>query len=507
MCCSVRSVRSVATLDRERTERLFVNVGIGSRGQGATEERPVPGSDEDSPESDGQQPPGRSGVAGLFDLGRDLVRRGMRSGRSTPGQLSALTVVIVVLAIVVAVVGAVLVAQRGSTTDRLTGNREPLAVAAQELYGALSDADVTAARSFLVAENQQNVVWERYEDDIEDAGTALAKASSDAGTVSDAVAQVQVLNKQLPVYTGLVERARSDRQTRDDQHADGEAATGGKSLRAASELMRSRLLPAAQRLYQINKVELADEQDSAGAFPWVLVTLVIALLAVLLAAQVYLRRRTQRVFNIGLLVGTGAVVVMVLWGGAAITVQSVFVNSGSNTTAQENKLVHSRITALRARADEMFMLLAGEDDERYRNEFTDLSDQLAGPDDDGGSLRRAKNEADHEATDELIDFARDSVRSWLGIHDTILNLLTGDSREQAIELATNTHDGGSSTATFTRLDRHLSQAIDSDREHFRSDISTASSSLTLLAPGIVFLSVIAAMGATIGLRDRIREYG
>lgn len=477
-----------------------MNVGIGSREQSATGQLPVPGPEEESPETHTQRSSSRSGLAGLLDLGRDMARRGMRAGRSTPGQLSVLAVVIVVLAMVLAVVGTVLVAQRGDSTDRLTGHREPLAVAAQELYSALSDADVTAARSFLVTTDQQDSVWERYEKDIDDAGGALAEASSETGTVSDAATQVEVLNKQLPVYTGLVERARGD------PGAAADGVSGGKSLRDAAKLMRKELLPAAQHLYQINKAQLADEQDGAAAFPWLLVTLVAVLLIVLVAAQVYLRRRTQRLFNVGLLVGTGAVIVMVLWGGTGITLQSVFVNSGSSTTAEENTLVHARITALRARADEMFMLLGGKDDDRYRKEFTELSDELAGPDGDGGALQRAENESSHDDTDEHIGFARDSARSWLGIHDTIRSLLTGESKEKAIELATNTH-GGSSTATFTHLDQYLTKAIDSARDHFRGDITTASNSLRMLAPGIVFLSVVAAVGATIGLRDRIREYG
>lgn len=482
-----------------------MNVGIGSRDQGATGQLPVPSPEEESPETHTQRPSSRSGLAGLLDLGRDMARRGVRAGRSTPGQLSVLAVVIVVLAMVLAVVGAVVVAQRGEGTDRLTGHREPLAVAAQELYSALSDADVTAARSFLVPAGQQNSVWERYEKDIDDAGGALAEASSETGTVSDAATQVEVLNKQLPVYTGLVERARGDPDADADAVADG--ASDGTSLRDAAKLMRKELLPAAQHLYQINKSRLVDEQDSAAAFPWILVTLVAVLLIVLVAAQVYLRRRTQRLFNVGLLVGTGAVIVMVLWGGTAITLQSVFVNSGSSTTAKENTLVHARITALRTRADEMFMLLGDKDDDRYRKEFTELSDELVGPDGDGGALQRAESLSSHDDTDEHIGFARDSARSWLGIHDTIRNLLTGDSREKAVELATDTHDGGSSTATFARLDQYLTKAIDSARNHFRGDITTASNSLTMLAPGIVFLSVVAAVGATIGLRDRIREYG
>src|SRR5699024_9737717 len=318
--------------------------------------------------------------------------------------------------------------------------------------------------------------------------------------------RISVLTKKLPVYTGLVEQARAERRAAGQQDGGTGAESGEQELREASELMRSQLLPAAQQLYQINPAQLENEQRHAASFPWLLPTLVSVLLAVLLAAQVYLRRRTNRVFNIGLVVATGAVVVMVLWGTAGITVQSVFVNRGSGTTAQEDTLVHARITALRARGDEMFMLLSEDENTRYREEFAEMSQQLAGADGSGGLLERVRDESGHENTSQRIEYASNSARSWLGIHDTIEGLVTEGARQRAVELATDTHDGGGSTATFTRLNRHLSKAIDSEREHFRDDISTASNALTLLASGIVFLSAATALAATIGLRDRIREY-
>src|SRR5699024_7134131 len=177
---------------------------------------------------------------------------------------------------------------------------------------------------------------------------------------------------------GLVEQARTNHQAAADSDSAADAAAGEADLREASELMRSQLLPAAQRLYRINTAQLADEQQAAATFPWVAVTLVAVLLLVLVVAQVYLRRRTKRVFNIGLVVGSSAVVVLLLWVGTAISVQSVFVDRGSETTAQEAVLVHSRITALRARSDEMFMLLADGDTGRYQEEFGDMSERLVG---------------------------------------------------------------------------------------------------------------------------------
>lgn len=461
----------------------------------------------DIEEPGGQPPPERSGLAGLFDLVRDVARRIARSARSTPGRLSGITVLLVVLATVVAVVGAVLVDDREDTIDGLIEHREPLAVAAQELYRALSDADVTVTRSFLSAADQRASLRTRYERDIAEAGTALARAASGTGRSPDAAKQVAILSKQLPVYTGLVEQARASRQqVGAGAPQDGPEPAGAQYLRQASELMRTRVLPAARELYEINTTQLAEEQEEATEFPWALTVLVLVLLAALVAAQVYLRKRTNRVFNVGLLVASGAVVVLLFWGAAAITVQSVLVTSGSASTAQEDQLVRARITALRARADEMFMLLAREDGDRYRTEFAELARQLAGPQGHGGLLLRARAEADQPATAEHIGYAQKAARSWLGVHNVVRQLAESGSYPKAVALAIDARDGGSSTATFARLDRSLAKAIDSARAQFRADTTSASAALTLLTPGVIVLSILAALGATIGLRDRLREY-
>lgn len=447
----------------------------------------------------GGQPAGesRSGVAGLFDLVRETARGLVRSAGSTPGRLSGLMVVLVVLCAVVAVVGAVLIDQRQDTTNRLVERRQPLAAAAQDLYRALSDADVTVVRSFLYTGDKPRQLEQRYEEDIAKAGKALARASVAAQRAPAAAQQIRILNTKLPVYTGLVEKAQANSDT---------GTAGDTYLRQASELMRSTILPAAHELYRINSAQLAQAQQDAASFPWVLTVLVVLLLAALVAAQIYLKRRTKRVFNVGLVVASGAVVLMLLWGAAAITVQTVLVNSGSQSTAEANMVGRTRITALRARANEMLMLVSREPGEHYQRQFEEFATRLAGPQRDGGLLVRAREAAPRDETAEHLRVAMSAARSWLGVHDVVRSMIESGSYEAAIGLAINASDPGSSTATFARMDHRLGMAMETARAEFLDDTRTASAALTLLVTGVIVLSVVAALGATIGLRDRLREY-
>ncbi|GAB3480228.1 hypothetical protein [Amycolatopsis cihanbeyliensis] len=440
----------------------------------------------------------RSGLAGLAELPAGAARRIVRATRRTPGRLSLIAVGLVVLALLTGVFGTIAMQDRKGAIDGLVEHREPLAAAAQEVFRSLSDADATAASSFLFTGGEPRQLRERYELDIAKAGAALAKAASDSAGVGDAATQVDILSQQLPVYTGLVEQARAN-------NLQG-FPVGASYLREASHLMRSTLLPAAEELYQIDTQRLAEEQDDASGFPWLTALLVLALLGALIAAQVYLKRITNRVFNIGLVVATIAVGVAVLWTAAALIVQSVLVSAGRDSTEQMDQLVQARITALKARADETLTLVARGGGEEYEKEFVQLTAELAGPEGEGGMLGRAKNLTAGEPAAESAAAAANDATAWLRAHTEVRSLDRSGDHDRAVELALDGADEQSAAAAFSRLDGHLAEAINAARQGFLDDTTNGSRALILLAPGFAVLAVLAALGVTMGIRERLREY-
>src|SRR5690606_7414258 len=273
----------------------------------------------------GSQPPvpsrgQRSGLAGLLDLPAEMLRGLMRTAATTPGRLSFIGAGLVALSLLVGLVGTLAMQDRDDRIDALIGHREPLAAAAQELYRSLSDADATAATVFLISGSEPLELRDRYDEAIAKAGAALAKAAPDPRGIPEAEGQIGIISQQLPVYTELVATA----QVNDNQGYP----VGAAYLREASELLRSEILPAAERLYEINTARLVDEQDSVTSFPWLTAILLLGLIAALVYTQLYLRRKTNRVFNIGLLVSSGAVALLVLWMTIALVVQGVLVGSG-----------------------------------------------------------------------------------------------------------------------------------------------------------------------------------
>src|SRR5579864_630974 len=143
------------------------------------------------------------------------------------------------------------VAQHTAAADDVVTTIEPLSVDAQQIYRALSDADATAATSFLSGGLEPQPVRQRYLADIARAASRLeaATAAATAAGQSSAAAPLARLTDDLPVYAGMVETARADYRLG--------YPLGAAYLREASGLMRATLLPAASDLYAQENGRLA----------------------------------------------------------------------------------------------------------------------------------------------------------------------------------------------------------------------------------------------------------
>jgi hypothetical protein len=447
-----------------------------------------------TPVAEGSTAPGARRV---LSLPASAVRNVRKSAASTAGRLFLIGVGLVVLALLTGVVGAIAMQEKQSTIDDLITHREPVAAASQQIYRSLSDADATAASAFLAGGTIPPELRDRYDLDVATAGANLAQASEDVSGVPEAEQQVTILARQLPVYTGLVETARA-------YNRQGYPA-GAAYLREASGLMRAELLPAAQKLYEIDSARLADSQDDASSVPWISLGLAVVLLGALVAAQVYLTRRTNRLLNVGLVVATGAVVVALIWGSVALLLESSRVSSGREQgTDQVEVIVQARIVALKMRANETLTLVARGDGGEYEDEFQDLTDDISG---DGASnlLNQARGAATGTTADLLAE-AQKNVDDWLTAHKRIRDLDNGGAYQEAVSLAISPDAKTSAATIFTQLDDNLLKALREARQQFADETSGASNAMIGLTPGVAVLALLAAAGVTMGIRERLQEY-
>lgn len=423
-----------------------------------------------------------------------------RTAGTTPGRLGLAMVGLVVLSLLTGVIGLLSIQGKASTLDDLTTHREPFSAAAQQMYRSLSDADATAASAFLSSAVEPPTLRVRYQTDIAQAGAALAVAATDIAGVSEATRPLSQLSTGIPVYTGLVERASAN-------NAQG-YPVGSAYLREADHLMQSTLLPAAQALYAVDTRRLVSAQDDATSFPWAAAVLVVVLLVALVAAQRYVRRRTNRVINLGLLVATVAVVVALVWSATGLILETVHVDQGRSAgSAPAGVLAQARTNALQARTDEMLTLVArgGQD---YTTPFNALASDVGGKDGSGGLLGQVRASSSDAIMTGQVNQAITAATSWFNLH----NQATLANQSSKFQLAVNITlgSGGAGTAdeaaAFDKVDNALAKAIGQARSVFADQTGTASGWLTALPIGVLVLLVLAAAGVAVGLWQRLREY-
>jgi hypothetical protein len=420
----------------------------------------------------------------------NVVRDRIRSRlETTPGRLNGYLIVLTILGVLAGLSAVVGAAQRTDSIGSVVNRSGPLAVQAQRLYRALSDADATAASAFLSSAAEPPDLRQRYQADIADASSALAAAASaGTGEANDAIARISA---KLPVYTGLVETARTQNRLN--------LPVGAAYLREASALMRGELLPAAAQLYQSETAQLDQDLSAGSAFPWLTVPLILVLLGGLVLAQRYLMRRTQRLVNRGMAVATVATVVMLLWVAVSwLDVSNQLGRSRDDGSAQVNLIAQARIAALQARADEALTLVARGSGDAFEKDFTDRMATLSGA---GGLVGQARNEAHSADVAKDLDDALGAVANWRAQHKQVRTLDDGGQYPEAVTLAL-----GDTAKTFSTIDTSLGDAIAKADGAFRDHASSADGAMSGAAVGWSLLTIVSIAGLVLGLRQRIAEY-
>src|SRR6266545_3807506 len=421
--------------------------------------------------------------------------------RSTPGRLTGLMVLLVALGLLAGTAAAVGIMQRSALVDGVRHDTGPLTVQAQELYRSLSDADATAASAFLSNGVEPAPLRQRYQDDIAAASAALAAVTAGTGR-----ARVGRIAAQLPVYTGLVDTARTYNRLG--------IPLGAAYLREASGLMRADLLPAAQELYKQESDRLAGDLSGGAGFPWLAVPLLLITIAALVLAARYLTRRTQRLLNIGLVVATGAALLMLAWTTVSwLSVQGHLSRAQRAGADVVDELASARIAALNARADEALTLVARGSGGEFDKDFCDKMNQL------GGRLGAARADAPGatgtaaltdvgkamNAAGQAVADAQEHAKTWRDAHTKVRDQDNAGNYPEAVRLAVGDQSGGAAQA-FASLDDNLAGGIAAANRVFDLEARAAADGFTLAVPGLVVLTLLLLTGMVAGLQQRIAEY-
>ena len=407
------------------------------------------------------------------------VPRLRRLARTTPGLVIAVTLVLVASCAGAAVVCAAGLQHRIAAHDNVLGYSEPFAFAAQNLYAALSEADATAASAFLSGGIQTPAMRERYNESVAAAASALGDVSAGATDIGvrTAVAEITV---QLATYTGLIEAARANNMRN--------SPVGSAYMREASSLMQTGLLPGARQILDRGLDALNAEQASVGARPVVEIVLLALVVAEIAAASWVLLRRTNRQFNIGLVVAAGVLVLAIVFLVVATSLAAGDIDRGRAVgTERFEHLAAARILAQQARTEETLELIA-------RGDITSFEEKYAG---DIRGLLTELEAGPHSAVD--------AVHRWTASHDKQVRAYRGGDFATAMAQAIGT-DPDASPAQFGVVETGLRAEIETTRTAMRATVSSAGSALAWTPPAVVASAAVAAAAVIAGMWPRLKEF-
>jgi len=409
----------------------------------------------------------------------DALRAGLAG---TPGRLRVVAAVCVLACIAFALLGASAFQARSNALSAAR-NAAAQVVRVQSISTDLVQADALATNGFLNFGLEPTAQVAQYDATVTTASQLLADAAR--GNPADATGLGSV-NDALTQYTARIASAR-------DNNRQG-FQVGTAYLRQASVLLRSRMLPTLSGIVDANDARAEAEFSAARSATTRLVAAGVGILVVLLAAQVWLARRSRRLVNLPLAAATAAVAVALVAGGIVmVATQSRAAKVQRTSYAATLALAQARIAAYDAKSNESLTLIArgtGQVYEAaYRTRLAQIQQQLGTAADVG-----------------VAGNARTELADWDTVHQRIRTLDDAQGRwDQAVRLAIGS-DPNSANAKFADFAATTRQALD-DQAAAVSD-RLASSRAVLLITGwlTLLLGVLAAAAAWWGVSLRLEEY-
>ncbi|MEV7424266.1 hypothetical protein [Streptomyces sp. NPDC091212] len=419
-----------------------------------------------------------------------------------PGRLRIIGAALALLVVAFGAVTAWEVSDRYAAAHDVVNSSQQLSADAAGIYSSLADADTAAASAFLSGAPEPVKLREDYAEYIRTASELLIKAATHTDSSGASGTAIKSLNEGLPVYTGLIEQARAyNRQG---------LPLGAAYLRYANERMTEDLLPQAKKLYDAETGRLAADNDRARQWPYASTVLAVAVLGFLFWTQRRNYRRTNRVFNLGLVCATAASLVLLVWLGVGQSLARGDLNSAQTQgQASLKELNDARIESLKARANENLTMVSlgaviekddrtGEDEDKYEKDYQTAMGEL------GRALARADKLADGGSVGRQVDAARAAYGQWQGRHqEARASDAAGDYRAAVAKVI---GDEGSTGQSFNRVKQALDDSLGDKQEDFERFAEDGKSWLDGLAIGAGVLALVAAAGAVLGIGRRLSEY-
>ncbi|QPK83050.1 hypothetical protein G7Y29_09435 [Corynebacterium qintianiae] len=428
------------------------------------------------------------------------VRRVFDFLTTTPGQIVTVMLILTLALVAAGVSMSQSMAARQQSMDVLVNSTEPMSNSAHTLITSLSQADTIATTTFvqpgISSEYDMNLFMESVDAAVVAANQVLEGTVESGGTDEEIRSSVLQIQRDIPVYAGLMERAKTN------QRMGNPVSVAYMS--SGSNIMRERMLGNASRLFDLTRGQVADEMERLSRPQWVPLSGLVAALFFLVLAQIWLWRVFRRRLNRGFLAATVMMVTAILWASAANYAVWQSGQVAFDRAAEPwEELTTARIDAQETRTDEIFALLRRQSvtdaDTTFENTYQSVSRAL-----DTASASTS------ESTDPaVVDAARAALEQWNVAHSDLVRTLGDGQFDRAVEVLTapNPDDGvPSSTRAYTQLDNALSTLIGQSRQDMREFIDASLDATKAVSTAVLLLTTLSVLAIWLGIRRRLGEY-
>ena len=440
---------------------------------------------------------------------------------STPRRLRAALAVICFASLLLFLAAFFGAKQHADAVTTIGQSSAPSIVAAEKIKAALSDMDANVANELIAKPGQDKDSTEGYERRRKELSDGLVAAAENITYGDSERNPIQAITYNLGTYEAEVAQARL-------LHGRGGDRAVLTTYSDANSLMQATILPAADVLDAVNDRALENAYSRQKALSTVTFTLIWAtgllLLGVLLGAQIFLSRRTNRVFNLPLLAATGLTLLFLLFTSAKMGSASHDLKAAKEDAFDSvYALWHARAVAYDANANESRWLIDRAHAATYQNGFFQEAGKVAAlpqgtsydalaqtsakdlPPGFTGFLANELRNITFPGEQEAADGALTAWGKYVAIDGQIRSLQNAGRHADAVALCTGAGPDQSNGA-YQAFDDALGRTLDINQKEFDGDVARGSADLAAL-PILAPLAMLAvALLAWFGIRPRLQEY-
>jgi len=448
-----------------------------------------------------------------------------RASRTTPQWLRAALAAVCLAAFLLFLAAFFGAGQHADAVKTVGHDAAPSIVAAERIKAALADMDANVANELIAKPGQDKESTTGYEKRRHELSDGLVAAAENITYGESERAPIRAITFSLGTYESEVAQARL-------LHGRGGDLAVLTTYAEANKLMQNTILPAADALDKANDDVLEQTYSRQAVLSGATTTSVwvagLLLLIVLVATQVFLSRRTNRVFSLPLLAATALTVLFLLFTAAKMGAASRDLKAAKEDAFDSvYALWHARAVAYNANADESRWLIDRAHAQNYQSDFVSEAGKIAAlppgysyettvSECQTGDVKNVPNTFTGFLAAELRnitfpgekDAAVQTLAAWgkyVGIDGQIRTLQNDGRHANAVALCT----GGApdqSNGAYQAFDDALGRTLAINQSEFDKDVAQSTSDLAAL-PVLAPLAMLAvALLAWLGLRPRLREY-